>query len=125
MNTGDQFAGKQWNAADNPDRFQVPEASSGQRLDIFLAAQYPQVSRVRIRRGIDDWQRPSALVVGGEANGPSDLALSIAHPISIPMHGHVDSLNVAMAGTVILFEAARQRRLALRDVDGSGTHPSR
>ena len=30
--------------------------------------------------------------------------------VSIPMDGGVESLNVAMAGTLLLFEAARQRR---------------
>ncbi len=33
--------------------FVVPPEASGQRLDVFLTAQIPQVSRVRIRRGID------------------------------------------------------------------------
>ena len=58
MNAGDQLAGDQRSqdqgpAAGNPDCFQVACSSAGQRLDIFLAAQYPQLSRARIRRGID------------------------------------------------------------------------
>ena len=57
-----------------------------------------------------DWCAPIALVVGGEADGASPTAYHIAQPIAIPMHGQVESLNAAMAGTVILFEAARQRR---------------
>lgn len=57
-----------------------------------------------------DWTMPSALIVGNEADGPSPLALALAQPIAIPMPGRAESLNAAMAGTVILFEAARRRR---------------
>ena len=57
-----------------------------------------------------DWCAPAALIVGGEANGASATAYQVAQPIAIPMRGEVESLNAAMAGTVILFEAARQRR---------------
>ena len=57
-----------------------------------------------------DWHAPVALVVGGEADGASPTAYAVAQPIAIPMRGQVESLNAAMAGTVILFEAARQRR---------------
>lgn len=57
-----------------------------------------------------DWRQPSALIVGGEAEGASPQARSRARSITIPMIGQVESLNAAMAGAVILFEAARQRR---------------
>jgi TrmH family RNA methyltransferase len=57
-----------------------------------------------------DWRCPSVLVIGGEANGASVAAHRSAQPIAIPMHGSVESLNAAVAGAVILFEAARQRR---------------
>ncbi|MEZ4831625.1 MAG: RNA methyltransferase [Caldilineaceae bacterium] len=58
------------------------------------------------------WDRPCALVVGGEAAGPGDEAIRHGAPIAIPMHGQTESLNAAVAGSVILFEAARQRRQA-------------
>lgn len=57
-----------------------------------------------------DWQHPFALVVGGEADGASAEACAAAIPIAIPMHGATESLNAAIAGSVIMFEAARQRR---------------
>lgn len=58
-----------------------------------------------------DWTRPSALIVGGEAHGPSDSARRLgAVEISIPMHGNTESLNAAVAASAILLEAARQRR---------------
>lgn len=59
-----------------------------------------------------DWRQPSALIVGNEANGVGPQGLSIAtKQISIPMTAAVESLNAAVAGSVILFEALRQRKL--------------
>jgi TrmH family RNA methyltransferase len=57
-----------------------------------------------------DWTKPAVLLIGSEATGISDAARAVATPVSIPMHGPVESLNAAMAGVIILFEAARQRR---------------
>lgn len=57
-----------------------------------------------------NWREPSLLVVGSEATGASDEVRRRATAIAIPMRGGTESLNAAMAGTVILFEAARQRK---------------
>jgi TrmH family RNA methyltransferase len=57
-----------------------------------------------------DWTKPSALIVGSEAEGPSQETERLAtERIVIPMQGKAESLNVAVAASVILFEAARQR----------------
>ncbi len=57
-----------------------------------------------------DWLRPTALVIGNEARG---LELSrfpaFARSTFIPIQGEAESLNAAMAASVIVFEAARQR----------------
>ena len=59
-----------------------------------------------------DWRQPSVLIIGNEANGASDEAHARAtKSLTIPMAADVESLNAAVAGSVILFEAARQRRL--------------
>lgn len=59
-----------------------------------------------------DWRQPSAIIVGNEANGVSEAGLAVAtKPISIPMAAAVESLNAAVAGSVIMFEALRQRKL--------------
>ena len=56
-----------------------------------------------------DWTQPSALIVGGEAAGAGEEAAALATGrVRIPMAGGTESLNAAMAATVILFEAARQ-----------------
>ncbi len=57
-----------------------------------------------------DWRQPSALIIGNEAHGLSEDARALAcSTIGIPMHGRAESLNAAVAGSVILFEALRQR----------------
>ena len=51
-----------------------------------------------------------ALVVGNEAHGlPTEVEALLDGRVTIPMAGRAESLNVAVAGSVLLFEAARQR----------------
>lgn len=57
-----------------------------------------------------DWCQSSLLIVGGEADGASPETVEFAQAIAIPMNNKVESLNAAVAGAIILFEAARQRR---------------
>jgi TrmH family RNA methyltransferase len=57
-----------------------------------------------------DWARPSALIIGGETYGVSREARELAAAtIAIPMRGGTESLNAAVAASVMLFEATRQR----------------
>ncbi len=57
-----------------------------------------------------DWGKPSAIVIGSEAHGPSDELRSIAKGSThIPMHDSTESLNASVAAAVILFEIARMR----------------
>lgn len=52
-----------------------------------------------------------AVLLGNEAHGLVDGADAAADVLlSVPMHGAVESLNVAMTGTIVAFESARQRR---------------
>jgi TrmH family RNA methyltransferase len=58
-----------------------------------------------------DLTGPVAFVLGNEAHGlPDDLTARLDDRISIPMAGRSESLNVAMAASILTFEAARQRR---------------
>ena len=57
-----------------------------------------------------DLRGPTAIVVGNERYGVTDSWLDAAdETVAIPMPGPADSLNVAVAAGVVLFEAARQR----------------
>jgi TrmH family RNA methyltransferase len=55
-----------------------------------------------------DLRSPTAFVLGHETHG-LDAALPLDGSVTLPMQAG-ESLNVAMAGTALLFEAARQRR---------------
>ncbi|MDQ1911927.1 RNA methyltransferase [Paenibacillus sp. GD4] len=58
-----------------------------------------------------DFRGPTWIVIGNEGQGVSEevRALTGQH-VLIPMQGRAESLNAAMAATVILFEAMRQRQ---------------
>ena len=57
-----------------------------------------------------DLSKPLALVIGGEAEGASEAARNLASAkIKIPMAGKTESLNAAVAGSVLMFEVMRQR----------------
>lgn len=56
------------------------------------------------------------LLIGNEANGLSAEASGLAdNLIKIPMAGKVESLNAAVAAAILMYEAARQRRIPVRD----------
>jgi RNA methyltransferase, TrmH family len=58
-----------------------------------------------------DLTQRTVLIVGNEARGPSRETRRLATIcVSIPMWNKVESLNAAVAASVILFEAGRQRR---------------
>ncbi len=71
-----------------------------------------------------DWTQPGALVVGGEARGPSTPVRAMGLSVAIPMARDTESLNAAVAGSVILFEAARQRRRARPRTPATDPDPS-
>ncbi|MBD8499169.1 RNA methyltransferase [Paenibacillus sp. CAU 1523] len=57
-----------------------------------------------------DFCQPTWLVVGNEGKGVSPQVQSLVdESVIIPMQGQAESLNVAMATTVLLYEAMRQR----------------
>jgi TrmH family RNA methyltransferase len=56
------------------------------------------------------YRAPCALILGSESAGLSDVWLADdITPVSLPMHGVVDSLNVSATAAVLLYEVLRQR----------------
>jgi len=74
---------------------------------IRLVAATPQAHLVYTEA---DWRGPAAIAVGAEDEGLSRAWLEQADiAVRIPMLGRVNSLNVATAATLLLYEAVRQR----------------
>lgn len=109
---------------DNP---KVLRASAGQwfRLpmavsdDLKLTVEQAQRARMQIIATLPsanltywevDWQQPTLMLLGNEGGGlSSSLAAMADLQVKIPLHPGVESLNVAIAGALMLYEAQRQR----------------
>lgn len=59
----------------------------------------------------EDYTGPTGFLIGNEAGGLSDEIAAMADTfIKIPMLGQVESLNAAVAASILMFETSRQRR---------------
>lgn len=57
-----------------------------------------------------DLQKACCFLIGNEAHGLSDIAASLADlRVRLPMPGGTESLNASVAGSLLLYEAVRQR----------------
>ncbi len=69
-----------------------------------------------------DFRGPVAIVVGSEGKG---LGAAVRRRcdllVRIPMHGRIDSLNAAVAGSILLYEAAAQRGTGRQPDDDAET----
>jgi RNA methyltransferase, TrmH family len=97
----------------------VAEASSARALAWFRS------NRVRVVVATPNGEKEvwnggyrtpgTAVVVGGERHGVEAAWVAAAdETVRIPMSGRADSLNVAVAAGIVLFEAARQRATSRR-----------
>lgn len=88
-------------------------ASLTSHMSIWVAATGDYVNYDQV-----DWKEPSSLIVGNEAVGAGEAARQMFEKrVSIPMLRPMDSLNVAVASGIILFEAVRQRLAVGTDGD--------
>nr|AAM82703.1 rRNA methylase-like protein [Synechococcus elongatus PCC 7942 = FACHB-805] len=119
-----------WLTADgvDPDHPKVLRASAGQwfRLPIAIATDLGQTLRSWQQQGYQivstlpratttlwqaDLTRPTVLLLGNEGAGLSpDLAAIADSAVTIPQAAGVESLNVAIAAALLLYEARRQRQ---------------
>jgi TrmH family RNA methyltransferase len=116
-NTSDPFSPKSLRGA----------MGSAFRLSMWNGASYTEMIEWCRQRGIAticadvdattsyieiDWTNASALILGPESTGLTAEELQLAdHRVNIPMKGMAESLNVAVAAGILLFEARRQRAL--------------
>ena len=114
-NTSDPFSPKALRGA----------MGSAFRLPTWMGASFAEVIAWCVERGVRtvcaaaagskpftkvDWRGPCALIVGAESTGllPEEIAAA-DEAVRIPMAGLVESLNVAVAAGIILYEAHGQR----------------
>ena len=93
--------------------FRVLIGACGRGADMEAKLEGYQVLLATATEGVPhwetDWSIPTALIVGGETKGVGETASHWATSrVRIPMAKKVESLNVASATAVLLFEALRQ-----------------
>ena len=91
----------------------VASAPTDETLD-WLALRGLHVYAARVDGAVPytdvDFRRPAAVVLGNEAWGLSDAwTTELVTPISLPMLGVADSLNVSATAAVLVYEALRQQ----------------
>lgn len=98
--------------------FRLPVVPAGDGTGLLTTLERRRIATVATftgaRESYDrfDWNRDLALFLGREASGIAPETLSsLRHHVGIPMHGEVESLSVGAAAAVLLFEAARCRRV--------------
>lgn len=90
------------------DRFRQKTGAGGQGYTLYGAA----LGEGCVEYTKPDYTKPSVVVIGNEARGISTAVMNILDKrVQIPMAGKAESLNAAVAASVLMFEMARQRRL--------------
>lgn len=96
--------------------FRVPAISATEDEALTMLGKHHVLAIAAVSRGGTPVEaaplaRPCALLIGNEGAGLSEKLIAAAqHRITIAMPGNIESLNAAIAGTLLLNEAARQRR---------------
>lgn len=97
--------------------FRLPIAARGSLSEVVASAAELGVRLVAaVPRGGTplpelDLRQPTAIVLGGEGAGvPQTTMAAVDETVTIPMQPPVESLNVAIAAALILYEATRQRQ---------------
>ncbi len=97
----------------------VLRAAAGAHFRTTVAPEGARPAATRVvtvpRGGVAPWQLPAAprfeVVVGSEAHGlPSQMVAAADIRVTIPMPGGVESLNAAVAGSILAYEVSRLRR---------------
>lgn len=96
--------------------FRLPIAASPNLVDVVAQYQSQGIQAIATLPQADknywevDLTKPSLLVLGNEGAGLSERLASMAdEQVKIPLSAEVESLNVAIAAALLLYEAQRQR----------------
>ncbi len=99
--------------------FRLPMAVSQDLKLIVLQAQQARMQVIATLPSANltywevDWLQPTLMLLGNEGGGLSpDLAAMADSQVKIPLHPGVESLNVAITGALMLYEAQRQKSFA-------------
>ncbi|MFZ3215395.1 MAG: RNA methyltransferase [Candidatus Acidiferrales bacterium] len=80
-------------------------------VKIVAASSHTAESSSPAAHAATDLRDAVAIFIGGEGSGlPHEIEHSADARISIPMHAAVESLNAGVAASIVLYEAARQRK---------------
>jgi TrmH family RNA methyltransferase len=97
--------------------FHIPTVRGGDPIEVLAQLKTKGFTTIATvaREGTDYYDAtlasPLALVLGNEATGlTDDVVAACSSAVTIPIAGGAESLNVAMAATVMSFELARRRR---------------
>jgi TrmH family RNA methyltransferase len=95
----------------------VADGSSREILDFLKASDFQVLGAAlggAVRYDTADFRPPTAIVVGTEATGLTDIWKERADQlVEIPMRGEIDSMNVSVAAAILIFEGLRQRGFPL------------
>lgn len=92
--------------------------ASSEEIITFLKAENINIYSTTLQNSNEyykeDYTKPTAIVVGTEATGLTQIWRDKATKnINIPMQGVIDSMNVSVACAIVTFEAKRQRILSI------------
>lgn len=96
---------------------QIAVGSTQEIID-YLKAQniaiYSAILQEAIPYTQPDYTKPTAMVVGTEAEGLSETwRIASEANIKIPMNGAIDSMNVSVSAGILIYEAVRQRDISV------------
>ena len=78
--------------------------------DVIMVA--TALDKLSLKHYMAEYNSPTAVVFGNEGNGVSkELMEAVDRKVYIPMSGKAESLNVASAAAIVLYEANRQRAI--------------
>jgi RNA methyltransferase, TrmH family len=104
--------------------FRLPVVTGAEIEKLALAGRAANLRMVATTAGGEtvysdyDWRKPTMVIFGNEARGVGrELLERCDERLRIPLRAPVESLNIAAAAAVVLFEAARQRRETGRQGD--------